>query len=60
MIETRQKRLAQLKSIANNQLLEGKSFIEVREVLDRHMLKHWALSYNARLDYLHTIQAWLE
>lgn len=60
LIQTRQKRLQQLKLLGDRHREDGKEWSEIRSILDKYMLKTWALSYNARLDYLHALEAWYE
>jgi len=55
--ENRPQRLAQLKRISDACLAQNKTWSEIRDILDLHMVKQWYMSYNSRLDYLHTVDA---
>lgn len=55
MIDVRASRLRQLLTIAKSAKDDGKDELEIRKILNRHCIKIWQLSYNARLDYINTV-----
>lgn len=60
MIDVRAARLRALLTIATQSKKAGLSELKTREVLNKHCIKAWQLSYNARHDYIETVMSGLE